>query len=1211
MYIKEVTIDGFKSYAQRVCLSNFDPGFNAITGLNGSGKSNILDSLCFVMGIKNLSAVRAQNLQELVYKQGSAGITKATVSIVFHNNDPTNGPSGYEDKEYITVTRQIVIGGRDKYSINGHAAQQGRVADLFQSVQLNVNNPHFLIMQGRVTKIMNMKPPEILSLLEEASGTKLYERKKDSAMKTLAKKQTKLNEIDELMNTELLPSLHKLEKQCEQYHEYALTSQRNELLKRLCVANEYMMTQKAIEAGEAELAAAAQEIRQLEQQHAELAAEAADKQSDITALQTEKEIQAGGGVKELQQAADQLSMKLTKDTTNWRNKKEMLDTEQAALAHLHQQLAELDQDQLTAKVEAATAARDEAAAAQQAAEQGVQAATRELAGAETGDGRDGSNKSLSERLADARNSQTSADAEAKAADIKLKHLSKQAAEQRKALASKDKEAGAMKQQLDQAQEKIISCKQALQDLNYDAAAAEQLAETLQAENAAVRSAKEAVEVLAAQMSSMDFAYRDPERNWNRSRVKGVVAKLVRVKDPASATALEVAAGGRLFQVVVDTDASAKALLERGQLQKRVTIIPLNQVRYSDMPSSVLAAAKQLGGGRAQPALQLVGCEAEVEAAIKYTFGNAFICQDAGTAKKLAFAREVGQRCITLEGDDFNPGGLLTGGSRGAGGSLLLRLHDLLEAEDKLAAHQQRLKEVEQQLRKLEPLGRQYRKLQQELELQQHGLELLQGRMQASEGHQLAQALAATEAQLTAAQEEATVAAQKKKDMLDLAKRLEREIADFSKDHDKRVKAAQAKLKEAKKALEGARKMLRQREAELAEATAERDAAAGERAQLEQQLETGKQTITGLVDEVDELQAQVQAAQVAHAATAAQLESKRERLRECDSEIRDLNKQLQGIHKGMEGLEMERKRKENKLAAKRQESGAGADRLRRLEADYDWIVREKANFGRGEYDFDALNPEAIYQEYQETEQRIKELKEAGLLRQAELMYRRNKEEVEGLQAKRKQVEDDRAQINAVINQLDEKKRLALEETWKQVDGDFNAIFSTLLPGTAARLTPPEGGTFLDGLEVRVAFGSVWKESLTELSGGQRSLLALSLVLALCRFKPAPIYILDEVDAALDLNHTQNIGAMIKQHFPQSQFIVVSLKEGMFNNANVIFRTKFVDGVSTVTRTVNDAAHPSARGNRENAYAGGPGQQAAGKGSHKGAAGRQALRETNRG
>merc|ERR1711988_600257 len=114
------------------------------------------------------------------------------------------------------------------------------------------------------------------------------------------------------------------------------------------------------------------------------------------------------------------------------------------------------------------------------------------------------------------------------------------------------------------------------------------------------------------------------------------------------------------------------------------------------------------------------------------------------------------------------------------------------------------------------------------------------------------------------------------------------------------------------------------------------------------------------------------------------------------------------------------------------------------------------------------------------------------------------------------------------------------------------------------------TVTDGLEVRVAFNNVWKEGLTELSGGQRSLLALSLILALLLFKPAPMYILDEVDAALDLSHTQNIGTMIKNHFKHSQFIVVSLKEGMFNNANVIFQTRFVDGCSQVARTTGKNA-----------------------------------------
>jgi chromosome segregation ATPase len=88
-----------------------------------------------------------------------------------------------------------------------------------------------------------------------------------------------------------------------------------------------------------------------------------------------------------------------------------------------------------------------------------------------------------------------------------------------------------------------------------------------------------------------------------------------------------------------------------------------QIRYRDDPAAVLSAAARLGAGRARPALELVGFDGGVEAAMKYVFGGAFVCADAATAKKLAFAREVERRCVTLEGDDFNPKGLLTGGAR--------------------------------------------------------------------------------------------------------------------------------------------------------------------------------------------------------------------------------------------------------------------------------------------------------------------------------------------------------------------------------------------------------------------------------------------------------------------------------------------------------------------------------------------------------------------
>merc|ERR1712048_247703 len=152
------------------------------------------------------------------------------------------------------------------------------------------------------------------------------------------------------------------------------------------------------------------------------------------------------------------------------------------------------------------------------------------------------------------------------------------------------------------------------------------------------------------------------------------------------------------------------------------------------------------------------------------------------------------------------------------------------------------------------------------------------------------------------------------------------------------------------------------------------------------------------------------------------------------------------------------------------------------------------------------------------------------KKAMAMFEKAEQEYKDLLQKRDIILNDRRTIEQVIKDLDEKKGETLRRTWAKVNKDFDSIFSTLLPHTNAKLEPPEGMDPTEGLEIKVAFHEVWKQSLTELSGGQRSLLALSLVLALLLFKPAPMYILDEIDSALDLSHTQNIGHMIRTHFP---------------------------------------------------------------------------------
>ncbi|KAK9829006.1 hypothetical protein WJX72_003368 [[Myrmecia] bisecta] len=1185
MHIEEITLEGFKSYAQRVTVPNFDQYFNAITGLNGSGKSNILDSICFVLGITDLKQVRAGSLQELVYKQGQAGVTKATVSIVFNNSDKKNSPTGYEQYDQITVTRQLVIGGRNKYLINGHVAQPSRVQNLFHSVQLNVNNPHFLIMQGRITKVLNMKPPEILGMLEEAAGTRMYETKKEGALKTLDKKQVKVEEINRVLAEDILPALEKLRREKGQYMEWQAASANLDRLRRFCIAWRYVEAERSQSSGSADMSSIGARIEDLTGQHAELAQEIQDKEGEIQSLQTEKELQAGGEVKELAETADSLSKKLVKDTTSLKNKQETVEGERAACRQIQASIAELAEEGLAAKVQQASAASQEAQASCDAAAQAVEAAQRELAGAEAGDGRDESNKSLQERLADAQNAQTAAEADAKQADMKAKHLQKQLAEQRKALGSKETEAAKLQKDLQRKQSLVEECTTRLSRLEYDEEAAQQLEATCEREGAEVQRCKERVDELSSQLGSMNFQYRDPERNFDRSKVKGVVATLVRIQDPTTTTALEVAAGGKLYQVVVDTEQTAKALLSNGQLRNRVTIIPLNKVSSRAVPASVVNAAQRLSHGKATLALELVGYDAELSAAMQYAFGGAFVCKDSATAKSLAFNKDVRTRCVTLEGDDFNPGGTLTGGSRNNSSSVLARLHAVAEAMEELEAHRAVLGQAQQALQQMAAATKEHKRLSQELELKQHALGLLQERIRGSESAQLAEAVSTTEAEMAGASTAAEAARERKKAMVAAAKELESQIANFGKERDKHIKAAQAKVKSAKAGLEAAKKLLKAAQQALAEAVAEKEAAAGERATLAEQLDAAEKGVTALQKEVDDLTARVAQAKAAYDVAAGQLAERRERLKQCDLQINELAHERNALTEKLTGLAVERKKLEHKLNNMQKRMDEAANVCTHMEQEYPWIASEKAHFSKagGDYDWEAKDPNQATQEYLDAEAAIARLGK-NLNKRVMQMYDKANAEYDELTAKKRIVENDKQKIQTVIAELDEKKREALEKTWLKVNQDFGSIFSTLLPGTSAKLDPVEGHSFLDGLEVKVAFGGVWKQSLTELSGGQRSLLALSLILAMLLFKPAPIYILDEVDAALDLSHTQNIGRMIKTHFPYSQFIVVSLKEGMFSNANVIFRTKFVDGVSAVTRTINEAAR------RQEGDAGGRGKGA---------------------
>lgn len=359
--------------------------------------------------------------------------------------------------------------------------------------------------------------------------------------------------------------------------------------------------------------------------------------------------------------------------------------------------------------------------------------------------------------------------------------------------------------------------------------------------------------------------------------------------------------------------------------------------------------------------------------------------------------------------------------------------------------------------------------------------------------------------------------------------------------------------------------MKAKQQEVEEMKLEMEELKNEGAKVDEQVKAVDEAISKAEEQIEKISERAKETKKAVEEAAKELDKQKEALRSCNEAIEEKVQEQQGLQKQGQDIQLELKEMDYKVNKFQRDSKEAASKVEQMLQKYDWIANERNFFGQPNSAFDfAAN------DMKDVSRRLSKLQETkdklgkNVNMRAMNMLGKAEEKYNDLMKKKRIVLNDKDKIALVIKELDEKKNEALRNAWKKVNKDFGSIFSTLLPGTTAKLAPPEGQTELDGLEVKVAFGNVWKESLSELSGGQRSLVALSLILSMLLFKPAPLYILDEVDAALDLSHTQNIGQMLRAHFKHSQFIVVSLKDGMFNNANVLFKTKFVDGVSTVTR-----------------------------------------------
>eukprot|EP00392_Amoebophrya_sp_AT5.2_P013766 g13895.t1 len=1200
MYIEQVEIDGFKSYATAVTVGPFDKQFNAITGLNGTGKSNILDSICFVLGIQQLANVRVKSLDELVYKQGQAGVTKASVTITFNNEDRDSSPLGFEEKKKITVQRLVVIGGRNKYLINNVQAQQAQVANLFHSVKLNVNNPHFLIMQGRIMKVINMKPHETLSMIEEAAGTKMYENKRQAAVKNLERKEGKIAEINRMLEEEIAPTIRKLETERANYLQWAANNSELERLQRFTAAHDYWTWTKNVEARKEDVEKQKLEKAMFEEKGEQLAEEGRAKKKD---LEEREAMGAGENNVEFQQAKE---AKLALD--------KVVQTHTRLVKSKFGKIdgARKDKEKYEAKVQQANSSREKKAEETEAAkerlkefsvqwdawEEEIKTLEKKLAALSAGRAEDEAEggKTLQQQLVEAQEQLQGMDLRAAGAKRLIQHNQQPIKDLEKRL--KDgKNAGAGLAERKEALEKQIADTDAkIKSSGFSQQKFDELwrrCEKLEGEIEAVDKNLAATSRGKTGSPAAKLIFNEgPEfRQELRKNIFGTIGSNFRVKPEFShlSEAMSTIGGAQMSQLIVRDQETQVALLKKGVMQDRKTLVTWKQGGSTErhcVSNEVLARAKKLAqemgcnGGvwRATDCIEMEGqCPVDVRNNVYQIFAHRLIVEDQKLAEVLPFAKEIELPCVTTAGDDYNSQGKVTGGGKSWWSTAL---SDWLEFKKQQKKSEELQNELDTARQERDSLSTTKGKMEQLLRSQRIDSEALKTvliEMEMSDFGRWQIDLDAKKAEKKEAEEFLANYEGQKKELAATVERLKAEKKDQSTSREEKQTKYSKQISDIRKLMkpqESEREKLLTvvRSAETTTENFERDLQ-----EKQQQAEEAARVLQELQKELDEMQTELDGKKLEQEQKTAVVDEFKKKFSENNAKCQELKTELQKLEAEKDDVERDIKKLTTKIRDAEQQEVDAKQIVERLLRTHSWIASEKHFFGRknSDYDFEKINPQQAKRKHKQIEEQQRTLGRSvnkKVMSQFESATASHKDLVE----KRDKVVLDKKTIDKLIATLDKTKQETLRRTWKEVNQSFGHIFGTVLPGSMAKLEPPEGQTEQDGLEICVGFSGTWKKSLVELSGGQKSLLSLSLILALLRYNPAPMYILDEVDAALDLSHTQNIGRMIKEQFPDSQFIIVSLKEGMFDNANVLFRTSFERGCSQVERTTPGAVKNERRG-----------------------------------
>ncbi|WP_075718660.1 chromosome segregation protein SMC [Roseburia sp. 499] len=1174
MYLKSIEVHGFKSFANKIVFE-FHNGITGIVGPNGSGKSNVADAVRWVLGEQRAKQLRGASMQDVIFSgtENRKPLSYAYVAITLDNADRSLNI----DYNEVTVARRVYRSGESEYLINGTACRLKDVNELFYDTGIGKEG-YSIIGQGQIERILSGKPEERRELFDEAAGIVKYKRRKATAQKKLEDERQNLVRVNDILS-ELEKQVGPLERQSEKAKIYL---KKKEELKTYDV-NMFLMEMERME----------EQLKTVEENVGIVEKDLEESNRSYTNIKAEYE-----QMEQDMEAADERIAALREEignTTVLKGKlegqinvlKEQIHTAEQSEEHFRsrqeainrdkgqrqEQKAAYEKDKSELDVQMQAMADEKAKVMEhfQKIQDEIERCTRGI--------EEGKNEiiELLNNKASTKARQQRYDTMQEQVNIRKAQLSKRLLEQK----SEEEELQAVVEECEKRYEEakaeytgLIEKEQKLENSRREwQTKQEEVKNALEQDTTRYHREQSRLESLVNIAERYDgygnSIRRVMEQKEKENGILGVVADIIKVEKKYE-TAIETALGGSIQNIVTSDEDTAKRMIQYLKQNRygRATFLPLTSVgkKQPQINENALKEQGVIGIGS-----DLVQAESKYNGLKSHLLGRTYVVDTIDHAVALARKYQYTLRIVTLEGESLSPGGSMTGGAFKNTSNLLGRKREIEELEKNVA----QLKEnIAKYRNRMEEIATARELLKEDLE--QLREDLKQAMLNSN----------TAKLNMERAKEQKEENDGQYSGLIKESKEIEEQLSEITQNRqliqeeilqaDKREKEIEEESGNFQKILEEQNKLAEESQKDVSRVQLEE-------ANLVQKAEFIQENISRVQAEIQKLDDELKQAEQEKLDSQADVDKKYHDIEEIkktmeasDSAHGELEQKLSDSQKEREEMSVKYKgffQKQEELSKRINDLDKESFRLNSQKEKLNESIENQTNYMWEEYELTRHNALELrneeYDNLAEMKKQIAQIKDdirklGDVNVNAIEDYKNLSERYTFMKTQHDDLVTAERTLLDIIEELDTGMRKQFMEKFREIQIEFDKVFKELFGGGKGTLELVEGEDILEcGIRIIAQPPGKKLQNMMQLSGGEKSLTAISLLFAIQNLKPSPFCLLDEIEAALDDSNVGRFANYLHKLTKNTQFIVITHRRGTMAAADRLYGITMQEkGVSTL-------------------------------------------------